>query len=32
MKDFAIVFRKDPKVGIKINDILGRYNFLPPEY
>ena len=26
------VVRKDPKVRIKINDMLDRYNRLPPKY
>ena len=32
MNDFVSVIRKDPKVRIKINDILDRYNRLPPKY
>ena len=31
-KDFVYVIRKDPKVRIKINDMLDRYNRLPYNY
>ena len=30
--DFVNVIRKDPKVRIKIDDMLDRYNRLPPKY
>ena len=30
--DFVNVIRKDPKVRIKINDMLDRYNRLPYKY
>ena len=29
MDDFVNVIRKDPKVRVKINDMLDRYNRLP---
>ena len=32
MVDFINVIRKDPKVQVKINDMLDRYNRLPPKY
>ena len=32
MKDFINVIRKDPKVRIKINNTLDRYNRLPYNY
>ena len=32
MKAFLNVIRKDPKVRIKINDMLDRYNRLPYNY
>ena len=32
MDDFINVIRKDPKVQVKINDMLDRYNRLPPKY
>ena len=32
MDDFINVIRKDPKVRIKINDMLDRYNRLPPKF
>ena len=32
MEDFINVIRKDPKVRIKINDALDRYNRLPYNY
>ena len=32
MEDFINVIRKDPKVRIKINDSLDRYNRLPYKY
>ena len=32
MDDFINVIRKDPKVQVKINDLLDRYNRLPPKY
>ena len=32
MEDFINVIRKDPKVRIKINDTLDRYNRLPYNY
>ena len=32
MEAFANVIRKDPKVRIKINDMLERYNKLPYKY
>ena len=32
MNDFINVIKKDPKVQIKINDMLARYNRLPPKY
>ena len=31
MKTFVNVIKKDPKVKIKINDMLDRYNRLSPE-
>ena len=30
--EFVNVSRKDPKVRVKINDMLDRYNRLPPKY
>ena len=30
--DFVNVIRKDPKVRVKINDMLDRYNKLPYNY
>ena len=30
--DFVNVIRKDPKVRIKINDMLDRYKRLPYDY
>ena len=30
--DFVFVIRKDPKVRIKTDDMLDRYNRLPPKY
>ena len=30
--DFINVIKKDPKVRIKINDMLNRYNKLPLKY
>ena len=30
--DFINVIRKDPKVQVKINDMLDRYNRLPYKY
>ena len=30
--DFVNVIRKDPKVRIKIDDMLDRYKRLPPKY
>ena len=30
--DFVNVVRKDPQVGIKVNDMLDRYNRLPYNY
>ena len=30
--DFANVIRKDSKVQITIDDMLDRYNRLPPKY
>ena len=32
MDNFINVIRKDPKVQVKINDMLDRYNRLPPKY
>ena len=32
MDDFVIIIRKDPKVRVKINDMLDRYNRLPYNY
>ena len=32
MHDFINVIRKDPKVRVKINDMLDRYNRLPSNY
>ena len=32
MDDFINVIKKDPKVQIKINDMLDRYNRLPLKY
>ena len=32
MNDFVTMIRKDPKVRIKITDMLDRYNRLPPKY
>ena len=32
MGDFVNVFRKDPKVRNKMNDMLDRYNRLPYNY
>ena len=32
MEAFINVIRKDPKVRIKINDMLDRYSTLPPKY
>ena len=32
MDDFINVIKKDPKVRIKINDMLDRYNRLPNKY
>ena len=32
MEAFVNVIRKDPKVRIKINDLLDRYNRLPYNY
>ena len=32
MEDFINVIRKDPKVRIKINDMLDRYKRLPSNY
>ena len=32
MEDFINVIRKSPKVRIKINDMLDRYNRLPYNY
>ena len=32
MKDFVNVIRIDPKVQVEINDMLDRYNRLPPKY
>ena len=32
MDDFISVIRKDPKVLIKINHLLDRYNRLPYDY
>ena len=32
MEAFINVIRKDPKVRVKINDILDRYMILPLEY
>ena len=29
--DFVNVIRKDPKVRIKIDDMLGKFNSLPPK-
>ena len=30
--DFVIVFRKDPKVRVKVNDMLDRHKRLPYKY
>ena len=32
MEAFINVIKKDPKVRVKINDMLKRYNRLPPKY
>ena len=32
MDDFINVIKKDPKVQIKIKDMLDKYNRLPPNY
>ena len=32
MNDFVNVIRKDPKVRFNKNDMLDRYNRLPPKY
>ena len=32
MDAFINIFRKDPKVRVKINDMLDRYNRLPYNY
>ena len=32
MDGFINVIRKDPKVRVKINDMLDRYNRLPSNY
>ena len=32
MKNFINVIKNDPKVRIKINDMLDRYNRLPYNY
>ena len=32
MEDFVNIVRKDPKVRVKINDMLDRYKRLPPKY
>ena len=32
MEDFINAIKKDPKVRIKINDTLDRYNRLPYKY
>ena len=32
MNDFINVIKKDPKVRVKINDMLHRYNKLPLNY
>ena len=32
MDDFVNVIKKDPKVRVKIIDMLDRYNRLPPKY
>ena len=32
MEAFVNVIKKDPKVRIKIKDMLGRYNRLPYDY
>ena len=32
MDDFVNIIRKDPKVRVKINDMLDRYNRLPYNY
>ena len=32
MDDFVNIIRKDPKVQIKINDTLDRYNRIPCNY
>ena len=32
MDDFVNVFKRDPNVRVKINDMLDRYNGLPLEY
>ena len=32
MENFVNVIRKDPRVRVKINDMLDRYNRLPFKY
>ena len=32
MDDFVNVFKRDPKVRIRINDMLDRFNRLPYKY
>ena len=32
MDTFVNINRKDPKVRVKINDMLDRFNTLPPKY
>ena len=32
MDDFINVTKKDPQIGIKINNVLDRYNKLPQNY
>ena len=32
MEDFVNIIRKDPKVRVKINDMLDKYNRLPYVY
>ena len=32
MDDFIIVIKKDPRIRVKINDMLDRYNRLPYRY
>ena len=32
MEDFLNVIKKDPKVQIKVNDLLDRYKRLPSNY